>query len=132
IPEKEIDFQRDIVDMIREGRIRGRTHFTIIVAEGAASATDIADRIKEATGMETRVTILGHVQRGGRPLVYDRVMASNMGYQAVQIMAAGGTNRIICYDGVKCFDMDVDEALAMEKHIDEGIYAMMDALEQSI
>lgn len=132
IPERQLDFQRDIVDMIRKGRLRGRTHFAIVVAEGAASATDIAGRIREETGIETRVTILGHVQRGGKPLARDRVIASNMGYQAVQVMASGGVNRVICYDGQKCFDMDVDEALQMKKTIDETIYTMMDALENGV
>lgn len=128
VPEKEIDFNRDVVNRIRDGRLRGRTHFTIIVAEGAGSAVEIAERISKETGIDTRVTVLGHVQRGGSPLVRDRVIASRMGYTAVQILAAGHTNRIVCYDGSKYFDMDIDEALAMKKGLDEEVYLILDAI----
>ncbi|MBQ6540108.1 MAG: 6-phosphofructokinase, partial [Oscillospiraceae bacterium] len=109
IPEKEIDFKRDVVEKIRVARLRGRTHFTIIVAEGAGSATEVADRIKFETGIDTRVTVLGHVQRGGQPLVRDRVIATRMGYHAVQILAEGKTNRIVTYHNDQCEDVDIDE-----------------------
>jgi len=128
VPEKKLDYDRDLINRIREARLRGRTSFTIIVAEGAASANEVAQIIHEKTGIETRVTILGHVQRGGSPLVRDRVIASRMGYSAVQILAAGGTNRIVCYNGLKYSDVSIEEAMKMKKGLDEDVYVILDAL----
>lgn len=128
VPEKEIDFERDVVERIREGRINNRTNFTIIVAEGAASANDVAQIVRDKTGIETRVTVLGHVQRGGSPLVRDRVVASRMGYTAVKILSEGGTNRVVCYDGNQYSDVDIMEGLKMKKGLDESVYVILDAL----
>lgn len=128
IPEKEIDFENDVVNKIRIARLRGRTHFTIIVAEGAGSANDVAEHVKAETGIDTRVTVLGHVQRGGRPLVRDRVIATRMGYHAVELLADGQTNRIVSYLNDKCVDVDIDEGLAMHKGIDEDVYSILDAI----
>ena len=128
VPEKELNFQDDVIERIRVARLRGRTHFAIIVAEGAASANDVAVRIKEETGIDTRVTVLGHVQRGGSPLVRDRVIGTRMGYSAAHILYEGRTNRIVCYDGSKYYDMDIDEALAMRKGLEDDIYEILDEL----
>ncbi|MBE6949258.1 MAG: 6-phosphofructokinase [Ruminococcaceae bacterium] len=128
IPEKEINLEKDIVDKIRKARLRGRTHFTIIVAEGAGSAQSVAEEVKNLTGIDTRVTVLGHVQRGGQPLVRDRVIATRMGYHAVEVLAAGQTNRIVTYHNDKCDDVDIDEGLAMHKGIEEEVYAILDAI----
>lgn len=128
IPEMEIDFEKDVSDRIRAARLRGHTHFTVIVAEGAGSAHDVAEKIKETTGIETRVTILGHIQRGGSPLVRDRVTASRMGYKAVRLLADGVFNRIISMDGEKCVDYDIEEALKMTKGLDEDACMMQDTL----
>lgn len=128
IPEKEINFEKDVVDKIRQARLRGRTHFTIIVAEGAGAANDVAERVKAETGIDTRVTVLGHVQRGGRPLVRDRVIATRMGYHAVEVLAEGKTNRIVAYLNDKCVDVDVDEGLEMHKGIEEDVYSILDAI----
>jgi 6-phosphofructokinase 1 len=128
IPEMEINMEKDVFDRIRAARLMGHTHFTVIVAEGAASAHEIADKIKEATGVETRVTTLGHIQRGGSPLVRDRVTASRMGYRAVRLLADGVFNRIICMNGDKCVDYEIEEALSMTKDLDEDARAMQDAL----
>jgi len=128
IPEKAIDFERDIVEKMREARLRGRTHFTVIVAEGAGPASEVAERIKKETGVETRLTVLGHVQRGGQPLVRDRVIATRMGYHAVQLLAEGKTNRIVTFMNDECHDVDFDEGLAMKKGIDEKTYAILDAV----
>lgn len=128
VPEKPFDFEKDVVEKIRNSRLKGRTHFLIIVAEGAGSASEIAERIKDEAGIDTRVTILGHVQRGGTPLVRDRVIASRMGYAAVQILAKGETNRVVCFDGNKCFDMDIDEALVMKKGLEEDVYEILSAI----
>ncbi len=128
VPEKEIDFEKDVIDRIRTGKLIGRTHFTIIVAEGAGKAEQVAKRISEATGIETRATVLGHVQRGGKPLSRDRVIATSMGYHAVKCISDGILNRIICYDGNKCIDIDIETALSMHKGLDENSYAMLDAV----
>ena len=128
VPEKKIDFQKDLIGRIRDARLRGRTNFTIIVAEGAGSATEIGARLEEETGIDTRVTVLGHVQRGGSPLVRDRVIASQMGYTAVQVLAQGKTNRIVAYNADKYVDIDIDEALAMHKGLDEDAYTILEAL----
>lgn len=128
VPEKGIDYESDVINPIREGRIRNRTNFTIIVAEGAASANDVAKVVSEETGIDTRVTILGHVQRGGSPLARDRVVASRMGYSAVKLLAEGATNRIVCYDGNQYSDIDIAEGLKMKKGLDESIYAILEAV----
>ena len=128
VPEKEIDFQHDVVERIRAARLRGRTHFMVIVAEGAGPVTDVVERIQAETGLDVRLTVLGHVQRGGSPLVRDRVIASRMGYMAVQILAEGKTNRVVCVDGGDYVDRDIGEALAMTKGLDENIYTILDAL----
>ncbi len=128
VPEKELDYERDVINPIREGRNRNRTNFTIIVAEGAASANDVAKVVSEETGIDTRVTILGHVQRGGSPLARDRVVASMMGYSAVKVLAEGGTNRIICYDGNVYTDIDIVEGLKMKKGLDESLYNILEAV----
>lgn len=128
IPEKSIDFETDVADRIRSARLNGYTHFTVIVAEGAAPVNTIAEKIRASTGIETRVTTLGHIQRGGSPLVRDRVTASLMGYQAVSLLASGTFNRIICMKGESVIDLDIEEALAMQKGLDENACQMQDAI----
>ncbi len=128
VPEKPINFETDIVEHIRNARLHGRNHFMVIVAEGAASGSEIGKRIELETGIDTRVTVLGHIQRGGAPLVRDRVIASRLGYTAVQALAEGKTNLIIGYDGIKCVEIPIEEGLNMEKGLDEGIYEILSAL----
>ena len=128
IPEVKTDFERDVVERIRKARLAGRTHFTVIVAEGGEPAHSIADRINDATGIETRVTTLGHVQRGGSPLMRDRVTATTMGYKAVVLLAQGQSGRIVAMNGDKCMDYDINEALGMTKEFDLEIYKMFTAL----
>ena len=128
IPEEPIDFDRDVADRIRKARLNGQTHFAVIVAEGAASAHEIAEKINDTTGIETRVTTLGHIQRGGSPQVRDRVTAARMGYKAVRLLADGVFNRIVCMRGDACVDVDIEEALATVKSLDEDSCAMQDAL----
>lgn len=119
VPEKPIDFEQDVIEKIRQARFRGFTHYMIVVAEGAGKATKIAAQIHEAIDMEPRVTVLGHIQRGGSPTGRDRVNATKMGYLAVELLRAGKNNRIICTrDG--CFtDVDIDEGLSMKKNIQQ-------------
>ena len=108
--------------------MNGFTHYMVVVAEGAGSAFDVAKRIKEEIAIDPRVTVLGHVQRGGTPTARDRVTATRMGYRAVDILASGGTNRIVCLrNGAMC-DMDIDEALAMQKGIDKEEFTVLEAM----
>ena len=95
IPERGLNFQRDVVERIQESRIAGNTHYMIVVAEGAGSAVEIGKQIHQSLDIEPRVTVLGHIQRGGSPTVRDRETASRMGYAAVQAMAAGNGSCVI-------------------------------------
>ncbi len=107
---------------MRVGRIKGRNHHIIIVAEGYGAAQDVADRIHEATGIDTRVTILGHIQRGGSPSARDRVMATRMGYEAVMALEAGKTNRVIVFDDNRVTDLDIEEGLARQKDLEQDLF----------
>ena len=118
LPEKEFDMQRDILDKIAETQKTGKRHFIIIVAEGVGHAQEIANEIQARTGIDSRATILGHVQRGGSPTLRDRVNASAMGYQAVCLLEQGKYNRIVGMKGEKLVDYPVDEALEMTKSLD--------------
>ena len=128
VPESDQDFDTEVVEKIRNARLNGFTHYMVVVAEGAGSAFKVAERIKEETALEPRVTVLGHIQRGGTPTARDRVTATRMGYRAVDILASGGTNRIVCLrTGAMC-DMDIDEALAMQKGIDKEEFTVLEAM----
>ena len=117
VPEKKIDFEHDIIEKIRQARLNGFTHYMIVVAEGAGSAADIANRIKETIDLDPRVTVLGHIQRGGCPTGRDRVNATKMGYLAVEKLISGETNRIICTSAGKFTDVDIQEGLKMKRDI---------------
>lgn len=117
VPEKTIDFQKDVIEKIRQARFNGFTHYMIVVAEGAGSAADIAAKIKEAIDLDPRVTVLGHIQRGGAPSGRDRVNATKMGYLAVELLLAGKNNRIVCTNNGSFTDVDIDEGLAMTRSI---------------
>ena len=119
IPEKYDFDEQKIVNNIIANRKRGKRHYIIINAEGIGHSTSLARRIEAATGMETRATILGHMQCGGSPTCKDRVYASTMGAYAVDLLCEGKSNRIVAYKDGKFVDFDVDEALAMEKHISD-------------
>ena len=128
IPEVEYDFERDVVGRIRTARLAGRSHFMVIVSEGMEPVHIIAEKINNATGIETRVTALGHVQRGGAPLMRDRVTATSMGYKAVMLLAEGQNGRIVALSGDKMIDIDINEALATTKEFDLDTYKMFTAL----
>ena len=119
VPESPIDFEKDVIEKIRAARYNGFTHYMIVVAEGAGSAADIANKIKESIDLDPRVTVLGHIQRGGTPTGRDRVNATKMGYLAVQMLLQGKTNRIICTSNGSFTDVDIDEGLSMKKHIQQ-------------
>ena len=115
VPENPVDFQRDVIEKIRQARFNGFTHYMIVVAEGAGSASEIAAKIKDAIDLDPRVTVLGHIQRGGAPTGRDRVNATKMGYLAVQLLNAGKTNRIVCTNDGSFIDVDIEEGLSMHK-----------------
>lgn len=119
VPEDPGDFEKDVIDKIRMGRINGRNHHIIIVAEGYVMTTQqVADRVIEETGVDTRITILGHVQRGGAPTSQDRTMATRMGCAAVHALMEGKTQRIIVLRDNKIVDIDIEEGLQCEKALD--------------
>ena len=121
LPEKSYDISRDIIKPIIEGKNRGKRHYIVIVAEGVGGVIEIAKEIEAKTGIETRATILGHVQRGGSPTVRDRVMASMMGAKAVELLKKGRANKIIALKNNKVIDLDINTALDMKKTMDEDI-----------
>ena len=117
VPEKSIDFKKDVIEKIRQARFNGFTHYMIVVAEGAGSASDIAAQIKQEIDLDPRVTVLGHIQRGGCPTGRDRVNSTKMGYLAVENLLAGKTNRIICTQNGKFTDVSIQEGLSMTRGI---------------
>ena len=128
IPERKVDFERDIVDKIRRARLAGSTHYMIVVAEGAGSAMDYANRIREEVGLDPRVTVLGHIQRGGSPSARDRETASRMGYTAVMAMLQNRGNCIIATQNGAIVDLDMEEALQMTKEFPMDRYQILEAL----
>ena len=122
LPEKyDYDEQR-LVNNIIEKRKRGKKHHIIVNAEGIGHSASMAKRIEAATGIETRATILGHMQRGGSPTAKDRVYASTMGALAVELLCDGKSNRVVGYRHGDFVDFDIDEALSMQKGISEFQY----------
>ena len=119
VPEKEINFETDVIEKIRQARFNGFTHYMIVVAEGAGSASQIAKQIKDTIDLDPRVTVLGHIQRGGCPTGRDRVNATKMGYRAVELLLSGQTNRIVCTHEGTFTDVDIQEGLAMKKNIQQ-------------
>ncbi|MEY8427221.1 6-phosphofructokinase [Lachnospiraceae bacterium 46-15] len=128
LPENYDYDEQKLINNLINNRKRGKKHHIIINAEGIGHSVSMARRIEAATGVETRATILGHMQRGGSPTCRDRVYASIMGAYAVDLLAEGKTNRVVAYKGGKYTDFDIDEALAMQKHLDEYEYRVSKAL----
>ena len=123
VPEHEGNFETDVIEKIRQGRINSRHHHIIIVAEGYSMTTqEVADRVQEETGMDTRVTILGHIQRGGAPSAHDRITATRMGNYAVRALMEGKEKRIVAMQQGKIVDIDIEEALEMKQPLDEELY----------
>ena len=117
LPEQHGYDEEAIVRDVVEARQRGKKHFIIINAEGVGDSINMAKRIEEATGLETRATILGHLQRGGSPTVKDRVYASIMGAKAVDLLLEGKRNRVVGYRQGEYIDFDINDALQMRKEI---------------
>lgn len=119
LPERYDGNEQAIIDDIINSRKKGKKHHIIINAEGIGHSVSMARRIEAATGIETRATIIGHIQRGGNPTCKDRVYASCMGVYAVKLLMEGKSNRVVAYRNAQFVDYDIDEALAMKKDIDE-------------
>lgn len=122
LPERYDGDEQALINRIIENRKRGKKHHIIINAEGIGHSSSMAKRIEAATGIETRATILGHMQRGGAPTCKDRVYASIMGARAVELLCEGKSNRVIGYKHGEFVDLDIQEALSMTKDIPEDQY----------
>ena len=119
VPEFPIDPKKDIIDRMIKTQRTGKKHFIIAVAEGVGHAQELAKYIEETTGIESRATILGHVQRGGAPTSTDRIIATYMGYEAMQLLAEGKSCRVVALKGDRVVDYDITEALNMSKGLEK-------------
>ena len=124
LPERYDGDEQSLINRVIENRKRGKKHNIIINAEGIGHSASMAKRIEAATGIETRATILGHMQRGGTPTCKDRVYASIMGAKAAMLLAEGKSNRLVAYKHGEFVDYDIQEALNMTKDISEEQYAI--------
>ena len=127
VPEIGFDLQ-NVIDKILETKKNGRNHFIIVASEGLCDATQLARQLQESTGIETRATILGHIQRGGNPTLRDRVVASKMGYAAVELLNKGVGNRVVGLKDNKIVDYDIFEALNMVKSFDQETYRLANTI----
>lgn len=122
VPEIPYDFEKDVLDRIRYAQKIGKSHFVIVVAEGVGGIDKLAHDIEEITGIESRATVLGHVQRGGSPTLRDRVIASQMGSRAIELLKSGIGNRVIAIQSDKVIDLDITEALNCKRTFDKELY----------
>jgi len=122
LPERYDNDEDKLIEHIRDTKRKGKKHHIVVNAEGIGDSQRLAERIEKETGMETRATILGHMQRGGSPTCKDRVYASIMGAYAVDLLCEGKSDRVVAYSNGKYVDYEIDEALSMKKDIDEYQY----------
>lgn len=122
VPEIKYDLENDVIKRIRFTQMTGKKHFIIVVAEGVGGVVKIAKEIEQRTGIESRATVLGHVQRGGSPTLRDRIVASTMGAYAVQLLSEGKSARVIAMQNGKIVDFDITEALETKKEFDLDLY----------
>lgn len=122
VPEVPYDLKKDVIDVLLKNRETGKKHFIIVVAEGIGGIDGIVKEIEAQTGIETRGTVLGHVQRGGSPTLRDRVVASRMGYRAVELLDEGQSNRVVVMKDNHIVDYDISEALAMKKQFNTKLF----------
>ena len=128
VPEIEWNLQKDVIEKIRNARIVGHTHFMIVVAEGAGKAYKIGEQIRQEIGLDPRVTVLGHIQRGGTPSARDRECATRMGYHAVKALTEGRNNIIIATRSGNMVELPIEEALQMKKSLQMERYEVMEAM----
>lgn len=136
IPEKDkacpkVEIVNRIVNDIKQSQKVGKKHHIVIIAEGVGGSQELAEMIEECTEVETRATVLGHIQRGGSPTIRDRVYAAQMGKKAVDLLVEGKTNRVVVVQNGKLSDMDIDEGLAMEKTVSQFDYDLVGSLSRS-
>ena len=122
IPEREFNLDRDVVDRMKSTMTTGKHHFIVVVAEGVGNSKDMCYYIEQRTGVETRLTVLGHVQRGGNATAMERVYASAMGYRAIELLEKGVSSRIVGVKENRIYDIDIDEAMQLKKDINELYY----------
>lgn len=128
LPEREVNFDDDVIRPILEAKARGKKHAIVIVTEGVGGVINMAKDIEAATGISSRATILGHVQRGGSPSARDRVIASRMGAKCVEILLEGKKNRIVRMENGQITDIDINEGLEMKKTISEEMIKLAEML----
>lgn len=121
VPEKSYELD-EICKTVLDGKLKGKLHNLIILAEGVGGANELAGKIEDITGIETRATILGHIQRGGSPSAFDRILASEMGAYAVELLVQGKTARVIGTRGGDIIDLDTIEALSIKRSFNEKLY----------
>lgn len=125
----EVDFKvEDVCNKLKTTQKRGKRHSIIVLAEGVGNAQDLGKEVIKETGADLRVTVLGHVQRGGSPTAFDRILASRMGVRAVELLLDGKAARVVGIRDNKIIDMDIHEALSMTKEFDKDTYEMVKIL----
>lgn len=122
ITKEEPFTMNDVIQKILAGKKNGKHHFIVVVAEGIGNSEQIAKEIEQETGIESRATILGHVQRGGSPTLRDRVAASQLGHYAVELLEKGIGNRVVGFKDNQVVDYDIQEALKMKKQFEHKLY----------
>ena len=121
----EVDYKiEDVCVRLKTTKKRGKRHSIIVLAEGVGNANDIGKQIVERTGADFRVTVLGHVQRGGSPTAFDRILASRIGVRAVELLLDGKSARVVGIKDNKIIDMEIHEALSMNREFDKKTYEM--------
>lgn len=128
IPENVSVNKAEVIQQIFKNRSKGKTHNLIVVAEGVGNSVELAKEIEEITGIETRATILGHLQRGGSPTALDRMHASIMGYTAIEALLENKTNRVVIFKDGKYLDVDINDALSCKKEFDVKMYNIIKML----
>lgn len=128
VPERTFDFQKDIIDKMYATTKTGKNHFIIVVSEQCVDTAELTQRIEKETGITSRLTVLGHVQRGGSPTARERVIASQFGYHAVELLDRGVGNRVIGYKDGQVVDYDILEGLSMKKPFDQQLYDMANVI----
>ncbi|WP_461205909.1 6-phosphofructokinase [Clostridium sp. DL1XJH146] len=121
VPEKEFNID-ELCRTILQGKLQGKRHNLIILAEGVGGAGEVTKTVQEITGIGTRATVLGHIQRGGSPSASDTILASRMGAKAVQVLLEGESSKVVGIKGGDIFSMDIEEALSMESKFDDELY----------
>ncbi|NLB22021.1 MAG: 6-phosphofructokinase [Clostridium sp.] len=127
VPEREHSVN-NLLKLILEDRVRDKNHYLIVMSEGVEGIDLLADKIETVVGLETRVTVLGHIQRGGSPSIADRVLAAKFGHRAVELLMRGKTNRVVGIHRNQIIDLDIHEALAIENVFDEKLLTISEEI----